>query len=611
MGQRHVGEASASPRWGPEGLRRIQQAREQFLSGGPGSTWPAGTLVRPEIATSWRRSMLLGIDPSHVGALPYEPDREPTPRLLRAAEPVLDRLVEQLSGTPTGVVLADSKAWVLWRGAGEPALFTALDAISASPGCWLGEEVAGTNGLGTVVEERRAAMVVGGEHYLDSMQDFTCVGVPIMDPHSNRLEGVLDLTCPSRSTNELLLPLLAEAVRQIEQRLREHASVRERALFDEFIKQTRRGSQAVASLSGDFLITNSAAAQLFEPADHALLWDWAGQAVSSGQDMQGEVQLTREIVVKARCIPVSDGTGTAGVVITMTPKREQPTSPGGGRGPTIASPTWQRVLRQVDRVASMPGPVLLRGERGVGKIHLARRLHDVRAAGGPLVLVDCRTHEERTADWIAELRDAFGHSDGTVVLHHIQALPAALAVAATGLIATSPAQAVFTEVAIRPDDRSRRGGLHETVEVTIDVPPLRERLEDIPDLVTRFVAELAGGRKLPRCTAQVFSTLGRQRWPGNVRELRRVVATAMATGMGFDLTVHDLPREYRTPDAYRASALLETTERDAIVSALQQAGWNKDLAAVALGISRATIYRRIRKLSIAAPAIRQEPARRG
>jgi transcriptional regulator of acetoin/glycerol metabolism len=604
MGRRRADEALAAPRWSPEGLRRIQLAREHLLCGAPEASWPAEPLVRPEIATSWRRSVMLGIDPSRRGALPYEPDREPTPRLLRAAEPVLDRLVQQLSGTPTGVVLADSKAWVLWRGAGKRSLFAALDAISASPGCWLGEEVVGTNGLGTVVEERRATMIVGGEHYLDSMQDFTCVGVPIMDPHSNRLEGVLDLTCPSRATNELLLPLLAEAVREIEQRLREHASVRERALFDEFIKQTRRGSQAVASLSGDFLITNAAAAQLFEPADHALLWDWAGHAVSTGRDMHGEVRLTREIVVQARCTPVPDGTGTAGVVITMVPKREPPGALGGGHGRAVVSRTWQRVLRQVERVASMPGPVLLRGERGVGKIHLARRLHDVRASGGPLVLLDCRAYEGRSASWLTDLRDALGSVGGTVVLHHIHELPEPLAAAATGLIGARPAQVVLTEIATGPGRLGWRG-LHDVVEATIDVPPLRDHLEDVPELVTQFIAELSGDHAPPRCTAQVFSTLGRQRWSGNVRELRRVVATAVATCMGFDLTVHDLPPEYRQPASQRSPALLETSERDAIVSALHQAGWNKDLAAAALGISRATIYRRIKRFGIAVPAVAQ------
>ncbi|MBO0849508.1 MAG: hypothetical protein J2P20_08605, partial [Pseudonocardia sp.] len=94
------------PRWSPEGQRRIQRARERVLSSRHDE--PVGTdgLVRPEIAASWRRSLLSGVDPSRVVWRDVDPDRT-APRLLRAAEPVLARLVEQLADTSTAVVLAD------------------------------------------------------------------------------------------------------------------------------------------------------------------------------------------------------------------------------------------------------------------------------------------------------------------------------------------------------------------------------------------------------------------------------------------------------------------------------------------------------------------------
>lgn len=586
--------------WSLEGRKRIQQARERLLSAATiDETWSADGVLRPEIVTSWRRSLMLGVDPSRSRTLPYDPDREPAPRLLRAAEPVLDRLVEQLSGTSTAVVLADSKAWILWRGAGERSLFAGLDRISASLGCCLGEEVVGTNGLGTVVEERRPSMIVGGEHYQDNMQNFTCVGVPVLNPLNNRLEGVLDLTCRSRDTNELLLPLLTEAVREIEQRLREQASARERALFDEFIKQTRRRSQAVASLNEDFLITNSAAAQLFEPADHALVWDWASNAVATGRQVTGELRLSRDIAVQAQCSPVDDGgSSPAGVVITMTPISLQRARE---RRAPASSRAWERVLRQVGHVASMDGPVLLRGEPGVGKTHLARRLHDLRAAGGPFTALDCRTHTYRCQEWLDELTIALATPDATVVLRHAPQLADPIANTVSGLVGSATARVVLTSAR----DGSAEVAHHTLsglVDVVLDVPPLRERVEDLPALVDELLTELAGGHAPPRCTGAVLNALKGQRWPGNVRELRRVLATALVTCMHFDMTVHDLPREYRQPPTHRKLALLESTERDTIVAALQKAGWNKDLAAAELGISRATIYRKIKRFGIGAPA---------
>ena len=126
-------------RWSAEAQRRVQRAREEILSAGAGPGGSGPELVRPEIAASWRRSLLSGVDPTRVPDGRFDPDRSAAPRLLRTAEPVLARLVGQLSGTTTAVVLADSKAWILWRGAGERALFTGLDRISAAPGCCLGE----------------------------------------------------------------------------------------------------------------------------------------------------------------------------------------------------------------------------------------------------------------------------------------------------------------------------------------------------------------------------------------------------------------------------------------------------------------------------------------
>src|SRR5690606_1039909 len=130
-------------------------AREDFFAGKP---CPSG--VRPEILASWQRSHLRGAVPDTRG-LPYSPDLDPESPLLRAAMPVLDSLAGQLDGSSAALLLADERARILERWAGTRSLERLMDATESAPGFCLDEAACGTNGLGSVLEERRAVLVTG------------------------------------------------------------------------------------------------------------------------------------------------------------------------------------------------------------------------------------------------------------------------------------------------------------------------------------------------------------------------------------------------------------------------------------------------------------------
>ena len=146
-----------------------------------------------------------------------------------------------------------------------------------------------------------------------------------------------------------------------------------------------------------------------------------------------------------------------------------------------------------------------------------------------------------------------------------------------------------------------RLALAERFGVVIDVPPLRDRAADIPALVAGIIAELRPEPPRPRCTPEALAALAGGDWPGNVRQLRQVVATGLVRSMSCDITVHDLPAGY--PGAARGRHLtgLEQAERQALVTALREAGWDREAAARDLGISRATIYRKLKRLKVTAP----------
>ena len=122
----------------------------------------------------------------------------------------------------------------------------------------------------------------------------------------------------------------------------------------------------------------------------------------------------------------------------------------------------------------------------------------------------------------------------------------------------------------------------------------------MPALITEIVAELRPEPPRPRCTPEALTALAGGEWPGNVRQLRQVVATALVRSMSCDITLDDLPDGHRGRG--RQLTRLEQAERQALVTALRDAAWDREAAARDLGISRATIYRKMSRLGIRPPA---------
>ncbi|WP_331712347.1 helix-turn-helix domain-containing protein, partial [Rhodococcus sp. EPR-157] len=126
----------------------------------------------------------------------------------------------------------------------------------------------------------------------------------------------------------------------------------------------------------------------------------------------------------------------------------------------------------------------------------------------------------------------------------------------------------------------------------VDLPPLRERLDRIPSLVRSIAATVGEAGDGLRFTPGALSALARRRWTGNISELREVVATAIRRRSAGDITEHDIDSSHTGSDLRLTR--LELAERATIESVLSQCGGNKSEAAVELGISRTTLYKRMR-----------------
>ena len=590
----------------------LARVREAFLTSG-GLELPEVRQVRAPILTSWRRSRFWGVDTDR-GEPPYRGDLDTDDRLVKAAQPVLDRLERELSGTRMTVILTESQAWVLDRRAGERSLNAYLDRVLLAPGFSYAEKFIGTNGIGTALEEKRASHVFGQEHFVDRLHALSCAGAPIRDPLNGRVVGVIDVTCWQTDASLLMRALVQEAARDIESRLFEQSCERERVLLQEFLAACRRTRRPVLSLSDDLVITNVGAAHLLDPDDHTIIRDKAVELTSSRRETTGEVLLSQGQLARLRCRPVASSSGIAGTIVeinlgaetgTVASKRGTALPPAGSL-PGLAgrSPAWAMACQQVDRRCRERAWLLLVGEPGVGKLALARAAQRRWFPGGRLTVCDAAEQQAGDADpgaCLAELQARAHDRDGAIVLRHLDRLgpAAARALAAMlGQLRRGDARpwVVGTLAAATIVDRDL-DALLQHFPASVTVPPLRHRTSDVQDLIPLLLHRLAGADQVAG-DPEVVQTLLRQDWPGNVAELEQTLRAALARHRGGRIRLEDLPEE-RHATSRHVLTPWESLERDAIARALLEAGGNRAQAAALLGISRATIYRKIRAYGIA------------
>jgi DNA-binding NtrC family response regulator len=144
--------------------------------------------------------------------------------------------------------------------------------------------------------------------------------------------------------------------------------------------------------------------------------------------------------------------------------------------------------------------------------------------------------------------------------------------------------------------------------ITIELPPLRERISDIPLLAQHFLQRTAAeaGKKSAAFTDDALSALARYHWPGNVRELQNVVERAVLLSRGPQIGVEDLPPHIAAGQPVSVTSLLdkplknalEAPERAIILSVLERHNWNRNATAEALGINRTTLYKKMKRLGL-------------
>jgi formate hydrogenlyase transcriptional activator len=313
---------------------------------------------------------------------------------------------------------------------------------------------------------------------------------------------------------------------------------------------------------------------------------------------------------------------------------------GAGQSIVGNSEVLQRVLRSVETVAPADATVLIYGETGTGKELIARAVHDLSArktnafvkfncAAIPTGLLESELfgHEKGSfTGAIAQRIGRFEHAHrGTIFLDEIGEIPLELQPKLLRVLQEREFERLGSSHTIRSDtrliaatncdlklmvdDRKFRSDLYYRLNVfPIRVPPLRERVEDIPLLVRHFVEQYSerNNRIIDTILSETMEALTRYHWPGNIRELQNVVERAVIVTRGATLAVSldDLkpdPRLQPNQSCENLHEMLSETERIQILRALESSNWvisGPNGAAARLAIRRTTLQARMRKLGI-------------
>ncbi|MGW3146923.1 SpoIIE family protein phosphatase [Streptomyces sp. NPDC001177] len=280
------------------------RTRERFLQG---ETIAGG--VRTPILGSWQRCRTLGLSPDQSG-LPFREDLDTDGRLVHAAVPVLDRLQSRFAGSAMNISIADANGAVLLRRFGDASVARTFPAIQRVPGFVFAERYAGTNGIGLALAERQLVRVFGAEHFAERSQGSACRALPVRDPLSGRIEGVLCFGYPRDAEDPALATVIREAAEAIERRLLGQSSVRERALLRAYLE-----ARADATAGPHHRIGVDEPAPEFHPCDSAALLEKAAELISCAQRAAADVHLSdgRQVTLVSR--PTTSASGVEGVAI--------------------------------------------------------------------------------------------------------------------------------------------------------------------------------------------------------------------------------------------------------------------------------------------------------
>jgi transcriptional regulator of acetoin/glycerol metabolism len=611
---------------------------------------------------SWKRCRdELGLEPSAtpdpviIARGDLRERQEKCCHLLEIARPEMTNLYQQLAGSGHAIMLTDREG-VLLNYIGDPDFTDTAAHVGIQTGAVWSEAAQGTNGMGTCLVEKKPLVVHKTDHFFTSNASLTCAAAPIFHPNGDVL-AILDASSEARLAQQHTMVLLNMSAQVIENRVF-FCAMKDAYVFRfhsraEFISTLGEGAIAFTPEGRMLAANRSAIFQLGLKAPQQLV----GSNIQDIFTISLPILLKRAHSEGFCAFPVREEQsgrrffgkvqppeGASHPTPALVEARSHPESRAlrptedPFQGLHFGDPRMSRNIATVRKVLGRDIPYLLFGDTGTGKDVFAKAIHDASARRDkPFVPVNCASLPETLIE-----SELFGYrpgaftgarregsrgkilqaDGGTLFLDEIGDMPLALQARLLRVLEERVVVPLGGEkpipVSIQLISATHRdiqaliaeGGFREDLYyrihgISLTMPSLRDRA-DKRELIRSMAREEADQGVELEWEPEALAALQRFHWPGNLRQLRNVLRTATALCEDNRISVDDLPEEFRSPATGPSDTdepdtpfnALGVAERDALLRELEGMHWNVSRVAKSLGISRNTLYRRLKRYGI-------------
>ncbi|UTR12722.1 sigma-54-dependent Fis family transcriptional regulator [Evansella sp. LMS18] len=632
---------------------RIKKAWEKFVSGEK----PALD-IRSLTYQSWERSLQHGVHHMQTKAplvlsendiLEYQS----TDLLYSTLMPLLEKLKEAAIDANYLITFCNKNGEIVYLD-GDAKVKNVAEKINFVAGTSWAEKDVGTNGMGTSLATGFPMQIFSSEHFCHSVHNWVCSAAPIKDPATNKILGAANITGIWDGVHPHSLSTVVSIAQSVEGKLLNRLKLEHFVLLEHFIDLSNQKSDYIIAVldRGNNLV--KASPEFYTNA-------WVNQngkltILDNGNTpleprrweyKQGNTRWYFELV------PYFSQGAIIGTVLYALPSNKK--SYNKTRNVTKhtfssligRSTAFTSLVEEARLISTLDLPVLIEGESGTGKELLAQSIHSSsKKAFGPFVAVNCSSIPKELA--VSELfgyeEGAFtggikgGHKGkfqqaegGTIFLDEIGDMPLDMQAILLRVLeekevirlgGKQPVPINVRVIAATNRDLKKaaekgefRSDLYYRLNIlSLQVPPLRERKEDIPLLINHLIHSVC--KEIGRPPFQVESSdldfLKDYNWPGNIRELKNLIYKMAVKVRGNLLTSAHLPREITDrekavncdkepplesvsePPAASAASSLKQQELDTIIQVLNECNGNVTEASKQLGVHRSTIYRKMK-----------------